>query len=387
MLPTRIDGPGAGRRRGSRRAMLAAAAVVLAGSSALAQEDRVPLAVMDLSARGVDEAAAAALGTEVSTTLASLKVFRVITREDIKRMLQLEQTRQQCTGEADEACLAEIGGALGVDFLVYGEIARVAETYNLSLVLLDIGRAEARNRASARIDDPGDLLEQTGLTARRLVRPLLGDKRGSLVVRAEESGAEVRVDDRLVGITPLSGPLELPMGPHELQVEKEGFLAFAQTVDVEPGASKVVSIALVPSETFIADYERSARTIRTTAWASAGASALLLGTGLALGLVADARFDDLVGRGWLAQDPAACAGLRTNSGDYCPTSLGYQNGVLEEVDGVETTDTIALTALIVGGVAAVASAVLFLTGDNPDRYETFGEPAASPTPGTVHGRF
>ena len=89
-------------------------------------DNRTPIAVMDLQGRGVDEAASGALTTEVGNTLARLRVFRVITREDIKRMVQLEQTRQQCTGGVDAACMAEIGGALGVDYLVYGEVAKIA---------------------------------------------------------------------------------------------------------------------------------------------------------------------------------------------------------------------------------------------------------------------
>src|SRR5205814_9635865 len=114
--------------------------------------------VMDLQSRGVDEAAVGALTTEVSNTLAALRVFRVITREDIKRMVQLQQTKQACTGNIDASCMAEIGGALGVDFLVYGEVAKIADTYSLSLVLLDISKAEAANRVNRRITEARSLL-------------------------------------------------------------------------------------------------------------------------------------------------------------------------------------------------------------------------------------
>src|SRR5262245_65502556 len=100
---------------------------------ALVSEQKTSIAVMDLAGRGVDDAAAGALTTEVSNTLAQLRVFKVITREDIKRMVQLEQTRQACSGEVDAACMAEIGGALGVDFLMYGEAGKIAETCSLSV--------------------------------------------------------------------------------------------------------------------------------------------------------------------------------------------------------------------------------------------------------------
>jgi hypothetical protein len=350
--------------------------LALLPDAAAAADRRVPIAVMDLTARGVDPAAAGALGTEVSNALDELRVFRVITREDIKRMLQLEQTRQQCTGDADAACLAEIGGALGVDYLVYGEVARVAETYSSSLVLLDIAAAEAVNRANAKIEDVGRLLEATEQATRRLVQPLLAGKKGFLVLEAREAGAEVRVDDQLVGVTPLGGRLELAMGPHEVRVEKEGFLVWAKTVDLEPGQPTVAEVALVPSQSYLSAYAARARATRTAAWVTAGAGVVLAGAGAAFALVADARFDDLVGRGWLTRDPSACAIPGSASGALCPTTTGFENDVLSEVDEVETFDAIAVGALIAGGVSAVASAVLFATGDDPGRYDALD---ASPT--------
>ncbi len=347
---------------------------LLAAIPAAAADQRLAVAVMDLSARGVDPDAAAALGTQVSNSLAALRVFRVITREDIKRLLQLEQTRQQCTGESDAACLAEIGGALGVDHLVYGEVAKVAGTYALSLVLLDIGRAEAVSRETARTDDAGALLSATEQATRRLVQPLLSDRTGFLLVEARELGAEVRVDGRLIGVTPLPSRLELPMGPHELKVDKEGFLSWARTVDLEAGQPTVAPVALVPSEAFVADYQHRAQTVRGAAWASVAASTLLFGAGAALALIADARFDDLAGQGWISRDPGACAAA-TAGGRWCHTPLGLQSGSLDEASAIETFDTLAVTAAVTGGVAAIAALVLFLAGDDPARYDAFGAPA------------
>lgn len=351
---------------------LLAGLFVLGWPNAARADRRVPVAVMELAARSVDLDAARALGTEVSNTLAELRVFRVITREDIKRMLQLEQTRQQCTGEADAACLAEIGGALGVDYMVYGEIAKVAETFSLSLVLLDIARAEAVSRASAKVDRASGLFDEARRASLRLVQPLLADRTGYLVVDARETGAEVEVDGKLVGVTPLAGKLELPMGPHEVVVEKEGFLVWARSLDVEPGQATVAPVALVPSQSWVSDYQSRAQTLRTAAWGTAGGALLMVGAGVSLALIADARFDDLVGKGWLSRDSSDCPDIGATAGDYCATSSGLSSGVLSEVDGVNTTDTLAVGALVTGGVLGLTSAILFLTGDDPDRYEAFG---------------
>lgn len=353
-------------------AVIPAATVLGIGSLALA-DARVSVAVMDLAGRGVDEAAAAALTTEVGNTLAGLRVFRVITREDIKRMVQLEQTKQACTGEVDAACMAEIGGALGVDFLIYGEVAKIAETYSLSIVLLDIAQAEARNRTSRKISEARTLLREVDEATRLLVQPLLESRKGFLILEVREKGSRVVVDGRTVGVTPLPGRLELSMGAHEVEIEKEGFLKWARTLEVQPNLATVEPIALVPSQEFIDDYESQATRARVIAWITASTAVALAGTSTVLRLIGDARFDDLRTKQFIDQR-GICAEINPdyNGTDFCPTELGFRNGVLDTIESIERTDTFALAALIAAAASGMASAYLFATGDPPGRYDAYG---------------
>ena len=369
---------------------LALALALLGAAPAHAEEgrDKLPIAVMELAGRGVDEAFAGALTTEVSNTLATLRVFRVITREDVKRMLQLEQTKQQCTGTVDAACMAEIGGALGVEYLVYGEVAKIADTYSISMVLLDINKAQAANRVNKKIADARDLLDETEISTKLLVQPLLADKKGYLIVEMREDGAKVTIDGRLVGVTPLTGRLELAMGAHEMVVEKEGFLVWAKTIDVAPNQANIEQVAMVPSQDFIEQYRQTAQITRIFAWTTAGLGAVMVGTAVVLKLVADARFDDLIAKGYLTQQASICTEMNPNYNgtDYCPTARGYENGVIDSVGSIETSDTAALALGIAGGVSALVSAILFLTGEDPDRYKSYGastETALVPVPGGI----
>ena len=357
----------------------AAVAALSAWAPSLSAQERTPIAVMDLAGRGVDEAAAGALTTEVSNTLAGLRLFQVITREDIKRMLQLEQTRQQCTGDADSSCLAEIGGALGVDYLIYGEVSKIAETYSLSLVLLDISQAQAANRINRKVEAPGALLQETEAAAKLLVQPLLAGKKGFLVLQGAETGATVKLDGRLLGASPLPGRLELGMGTHELLIEKEGFLPWARTLDVAPNQVTVESVAMVPSQAYISEYRDQARAIRTAAWVTAGTGAVLLATGVVLRLIGNARFDDLINKGFITQNATICLEQDPayNGEDYCPTPTGFTNDALGTIDSIETLDTVALVSLVAGAVSALSATVLFLAGENPDRYDAYGETGAA----------
>ncbi|MEM7676874.1 MAG: hypothetical protein AAF449_12795, partial [Myxococcota bacterium] len=162
---------------------------------------------------------------------------------------------------------------------------------------------------------------------------------------------------------------------HEVVIEKEGFLTWAKTVDVSPDQATVERVALVPSEDFITEYQDRAQALRTSAWITAGSGAVLLATSLALKLVADARFDDLVSNGFVTRNPTTCAATVTNydGESFCPTQSGYENGVLGTLDSIETMDTVSLVTVLVGGAAALTSTVLFIAGEDPSKYEIYGE--------------
>ncbi len=67
---------------------------------------------------------------------------------------------------------------------------------------------------------------------------------GSVLLIISEPGAQVLVDDKPVGRTPLEGPLRLRQGPHTVKVMKPGFGAVARTVEVKAGAQEALSIDL-----------------------------------------------------------------------------------------------------------------------------------------------
>jgi TolB-like protein len=359
---------------------LVSAAETSARAGKTKQSNKPTVAVTDLRARGVDDVAAGALTTEVTNTISQLRVFQVISGEDIKRLLNLQETKAQCTGEADAACMAEIGGALGVDFLVYGEVAKLGDTFSLSLALLDTGKANALSRENKKVAEKGKLLAEAESLARAVMRPLLESRRGYLVLEVREGGARIEVDGRTVGVAPLAGRLDLTMGPHEVAISKDGFVPWARTLDVQSGEVSVEPVSLVPNQDFISDYEGRAARTRTFAWITGAAAAGLLATAGALRIVDDARFSDLSSKKYLQRGTACAASSPSYNGtDFCPTDLGRQNGVVQTVSSIERLDDIALGAGLAGVLSAAVSAVLFATGDPPGRYSAYSAgPVAGP---------
>lgn len=73
--------------------------------------------------------------------------FESIGPEDINALLGLEKTKE-AVGCDDASCIAEIGGALGVDYLVTGKIAAIEKATALTLKLIDVRKSKVLARTS-----------------------------------------------------------------------------------------------------------------------------------------------------------------------------------------------------------------------------------------------
>jgi hypothetical protein len=79
--------------------------------------------------------------------------------------------------------------------------------------------------------------------AQRRLRDL-ADKTGALAIDATEVGADVFVDDKNIGKTPLPKPLRLMPGPHRVRVLKEGYLPWEQAPNVTANGATPVAVKL-----------------------------------------------------------------------------------------------------------------------------------------------
>jgi hypothetical protein len=112
----------------------------------------VKIAVMGLDSKGVDPLLVDTLGELYSTSISDLGCCSVISRQDISSMLGFEKQRQLLNcGEDAPSCIAEIGGALGVDKLASGSLGKVGDTYLLTLRLVDIRTARVEGRFSEKV--------------------------------------------------------------------------------------------------------------------------------------------------------------------------------------------------------------------------------------------
>ncbi len=78
----------------------------------------------------------------------------VLTERDVVRMLQYEETKLRCG--SDVSCMAEIGAALGVPEIATGSVARLGESWVLSLQRIDVRRARVLGRCARRFEGEVD---------------------------------------------------------------------------------------------------------------------------------------------------------------------------------------------------------------------------------------
>jgi hypothetical protein len=121
------------------------------------------LAVLAVTAgEGVPVSTAAAVTEAVVAEVRKQSKAEVITQREISSILSLENQKAMLGCQTD-ACMAELGGALGTDRLVGGDIAKLGESFLLHLRLVDTKKVRVAAQADRRlrggtIDDVLDVL-------------------------------------------------------------------------------------------------------------------------------------------------------------------------------------------------------------------------------------
>jgi hypothetical protein len=353
----------------------------------LAAEKRPTVAVLDLQANGASKELTSAVAGVTANELDRLGVFKVITSEAIRSMLAFEKQKQML-GCTDAGCVAELGGALGADYLISGKVSRLAanagvpESLTLELTLSSVKTGQREGSAIESARSEGELVGKVGRAVGKVVSRVLSGRSGTLVVASTEAGAVVKVDEQVKGTTPLQGAIALPSGPHALAVEKEGFVAFQKEVQVFPGKLTEERAALAPSPDFIREYESRQKKLRVGAWVATGVAV----AGVAAAVLLQANANQLYGN-------------ESTPGTFLYDRSKLQNGVTSEggVDlraeatqlstEISQSETLAWVAVGVAAAGAATATYLWIAGDDPNRYARYRVEVAAgvaPLPGGLY---
>ncbi len=144
----------------------------------LSAVEPVKVAAPGFSLAGVDPTLGAVFQERFVSRLGSPDL-RVTSQRDIQQMLGLERQKQLlgCTGESS-SCLAELAGALGVDLVLSGSVARSESGYigSIRVIRADDGQLVAAPNVRTRSE--GEFLDWLDSTADSLRATILLKLRG-----------------------------------------------------------------------------------------------------------------------------------------------------------------------------------------------------------------
>ncbi len=249
-------------RRLTTFAVLAAVlAAALAGTRPAAAQPRTAetgpeqaitqrIAVWRFDALGIEPELVARLETLFRMELDRLAKQPMPSRREVERAVTADQ--RECTGE--ERCLGAIGKKLGVDVMITGTVGALGDSYVLNIKAVDAGTAKqlTRIQSDPLRGSPDDLIEGVRVAAYKLLAP--DQLHGSVQIQTDLVGAEVQLDGKTIGKTPLPqlGVIaKQQLGKHRLRVQAEGYAPFEEDVEVRFQKVSQVVVRLLPSDRVI----------------------------------------------------------------------------------------------------------------------------------------
>jgi hypothetical protein len=208
------------------------------------------IAVWRFDALGIEPELVARLETLFRMELDRLAKQPMPSRREVERAVTAEQ--RECTGE--EKCLGAIGKKLGVDVVVTGTVGALGDSYVLNIKAVEAATAKqlTRIQSDPLRGTPDDLIEGVRVAAYKLLAP--EQLHGSLQIQSDLVGAEVELDGKPLGKTPLPqlGVIsKQQLGKHRLRVQAQGYAPFEEDVEVRFQKVSQVVVRLLPSDQVI----------------------------------------------------------------------------------------------------------------------------------------
>lgn len=117
--------------------------------------------------------------------------------------------------------------------------------YNIGVSLYKLNRyLESKEELETYLSEGGSEIPEETRTEIKAILFEIMTYIGTLEIVCDIDGAEVRLDGLPVGTTPLSGPLQLDVGEHEVEVEAEGYAVFSRAVSVPGGTVTQLEVTL-----------------------------------------------------------------------------------------------------------------------------------------------
>lgn len=146
--------------------------VALAALPPAEEPAAMSLLALDLEPNGVSEQEVKILNALVVQALSRHRDLAVLSSADIRQMVDLA-AEQQTVGCDTTSCLAEVAGAMGAAYVVYGQAGRLGDVIVVQLNLFDSATGVAVGREKVETSDMGGLPKLIEPAVDRLVAGLV----------------------------------------------------------------------------------------------------------------------------------------------------------------------------------------------------------------------
>lgn len=166
----------------------AEAATEPAAASASDAPTRHSLLVLDLEPIDVDVDKMKIINGTVVDVLSGYAALEIIAQGDIRQMVDFE-AEKQAMGCDTTSCLAEIAGAMGASYVLFGRVGRLDDVLFVQLNLFDSSKGRTIAREEVRAQKLSELPDLVRPALARLVAPLTGEEPPAPVVAQQAEPA------------------------------------------------------------------------------------------------------------------------------------------------------------------------------------------------------
>lgn len=160
-------------RMGSARAAIVAIAAFLFFAAGGRAEGQTRLLLMDLETPATTADEARLIDGMLSVEIAKQSPFLVVSARDMARMLALEAAKETSGCESGKDCMAELAGAFGARFVVYGQLGKLGKLSVVNLFLHDQENEAIIARETLRVASVEGLPDAVQQAIPRLLSPAL----------------------------------------------------------------------------------------------------------------------------------------------------------------------------------------------------------------------
>lgn len=192
---------------------------------------------------GLDSERAARLEALFRLELERMVGAPLLSKGKIERTVGRDRKLRDCTG--DVRCLSAIGRLLGVKRIISGNVGELGQSYVINLKLVNTQTGKELRRISEPLQgNPDELIDAVRVAAYRLLNP--GKLFGAVAVLSDVQGANIMLDGKNVGKTPLKTPIgKLKLGKHNLRIVAPGYTDFFRDIDVRFQKTTQVEVRMV----------------------------------------------------------------------------------------------------------------------------------------------